>query len=326
MSYRSQTLEAEQNRHADDWLMTYADMITLLLCFFVIFLIVTLAKKDAPHKTMAEKAVIESQVQTASAGSSALSPEELARKGWKEPFQFDKPFHQIGPEDFADEASATTAAERNNETQETLPDAQVATRRKPLQDVNGLLVDLGPTKGESIVPPLVPTHGHADAAEESAPAPQIVAAAPAPEPKGDRIQIIEMDSSAFFDRASAAISSKGISILKSIASRLLAKDYEGYQITVEGHTDDTPIRTKQFPSNWELSTARASSVVHMLIKDGIAPHRLRAAGYADTMPKFPNRDAQGKALPYNQAHNRRVVIKLEKIEKMATTMAQIAAK
>lgn len=331
MSYSSKAAEVEQHGHADDWLMTYADMITLLLCFFVIFLIVTLAKKDAPHKTMADKTAIESQVETASAGSPALSPEELARKGWKEPFQFDKPFRKIGPEDFAAKAPVVAAEERDAESEETLPVEQAATRRKPLQDVNGILVDLGPTKGESIAPPLVSTHGHADgteATEESSPAPQAAAAAVAtaavPAPKGDRIEVVEMDSSAFFDRASAAISSRGGAILKSLAARLLSKDYDGYQITVEGHTDDTPIHTRQFPSNWELSTTRASAVVHMLIKDGVAPQKLRAAGYADTMPKLPNRDASGKALTANQARNRRVVIKLEKIEKMEVATAQVA--
>lgn len=334
MSYRSQhAAEADQHGHADDWLMTYADMITLLLCFFVIFLIVTLAKKDGPHKAMAEKTVVESQVQASAKGTSAPTQEELARMGWKEPFQFDKPFRELEPDDFVDGSSPSRNGDASGSSEETLPLEQAATHRRPLQDTNGLLVDLGPTKGESIAPPLVPTHGHADTAEDSSPAiaaappgPAVASDAVGPVPvlKGDRIQIIEMDSSAFFGRASAAISAKGSEILKSIAARLLSKEYDGYRITVEGHTDDTPIRTKQFPSNWELSTARASAVVHTLIKDGVMPQRLRAAGYADTMPKLPNRDATGKALPSNQAHNRRVVIKLEKIEKVAATGTQIA--
>ena len=92
--------------------------------------------------------------------------------------------------------------------------------------------------------------------------------------------------------------------------------YKSYQVTVEGHTDDSPISTLQFPSNWELSTARAAAVVHCLLQQGILAQRLRAAGYADTFPVALNRDAHGQAIPENQARNRRVVIKLEKIEKM----------
>jgi chemotaxis protein MotB len=87
-----------------------------------------------------------------------------------------------------------------------------------------------------------------------------------------------------------------------------------YMITVEGHTDDMPIGTGQFPSNWELSTARASAVVRYLINNGIPAAKLRAVGYAQVMPKVPNRDVTGRPIPENQAQNRRVVIKLEKIE------------
>ena len=54
--------------------------------------------------------------------------------------------------------------------------------------------------------------------------------------------------------------------------------------------------------------------MHYLLDHGIPAARLRAAGYADTFPKAPNRDAAGNAIPLNQAQNRRVVIKLEKIE------------
>jgi chemotaxis protein MotB len=56
-------------------------------------------------------------------------------------------------------------------------------------------------------------------------------------------------------------------------------------------------------------------VVKFFLEQGIAPQKLRAAGYADTFPVVPNRDASGKSIPENQARNRRVVIKLEKIEK-----------
>ncbi|MER2520642.1 MAG: flagellar motor protein MotB [Bdellovibrionales bacterium] len=307
MSYRSHAYD-EQHGHADDWLITYADMITLLLCFFVIFLIVTLAKKDAQHMTMADKTTVESQVEAPQSGS-GISPQEIAQAHWKEPFQFDKPFRELLPEDFAKENRVVSV--------ETLPVEQVDSDRMPLQDANGQLVDLGPTKGESIAPPLVPTHGHADRQDAEAKVAAVEPVAPAIAPSGDRIQIVEMDSSAFFDKASATVNSKGAMLLKALAERLRSQEYAGYQITVEGHTDDTPIRTRQFRSNWELSTARAAAVVHMLIEDGIPPQKLRAAGYADTMPKSPNRDAQGKELPANQAHNRRVVIKLEKIEKMA---------
>ena len=101
-------------------------------------------------------------------------------------------------------------------------------------------------------------------------------------------------------------------ILGQVAASLSSPRFAHDQVTVEGHTDDAPIHSAQFPSNWELSTARASAVVHFFLDAGVAPSRLRAAGYADTFPLVPNRDAAGRAIPENQARNRRVVIKLER--------------
>ncbi|MBI3582749.1 MAG: OmpA family protein [Nitrospinae bacterium] len=74
-----------------------------------------------------------------------------------------------------------------------------------------------------------------------------------------------------------------------------------YKLLVEGHTDDTPIKTERFPSNWELSSARASSVVKYFIEKGVAPVRLSAVGYAEYKPRFPK-------TPENRPKNRRVEI------------------
>jgi chemotaxis protein MotB len=133
--------------------------------------------------------------------------------------------------------------------------------------------------------------------------------------KGDRITTLEISSAAFFDSGSAALNTSGESILRDVAVDLKSDKLKDYEITVEGHTDDTPINTSRFPSNWELSTARASAVVHFFLDQGIPARKLRAAGYADTFPKAPNRDANGNAIPENQTQNRRVVIKMEKIDK-----------
>ena len=73
-------------------------------------------------------------------------------------------------------------------------------------------------------------------------------------------------------------------------------------VEVEGHTDSVPISTEKFPSNWELSTARASSIVRYFIAKGINPERLKASGYADTKP------IASSATPEGRAQNRRVEI------------------
>ena len=75
-----------------------------------------------------------------------------------------------------------------------------------------------------------------------------------------------------------------------------------YAIAVEGHTDNVPIRSGQFPSNWELSAARASAVIRYLTSQGIEADKFRAIGFGDTAPIAPNDTRE------NQAKNRRVDI------------------
>jgi chemotaxis protein MotB len=89
-------------------------------------------------------------------------------------------------------------------------------------------------------------------------------------------------------------------VLKQIGNSF--KNFEG-SVLVEGHTDNLPIDTERFPSNWELSTARAVSVVRYLTEEvGINPVNLSAVGYGDTKPRVPN------DTPENRRKNRRVKI------------------
>lgn len=230
--------------HMDDWLMTYADMITLLLCFFVIFLSAAIIKESKPEP---QKALVQAVEDAPKRETRAIV----------------LPF----PE---------TAFEQDE---------------KPLAEA-------------------ISTEPIIDVPEAGAPIPESL------EAKGDRITSLEMDSAAFFDKGSATISESGKGILRNVAVKLKDNKYNNYQITVEGHTDDSPINTPAFPSNWELSTSRASAVVQFFLGEGIPAQKLRAAGYADTFPKVPNRDANSNPLPENQAQNRRVIIKLEKIDKL----------
>jgi chemotaxis protein MotB len=80
-----------------------------------------------------------------------------------------------------------------------------------------------------------------------------------------------------------------------------------HPITVEGNTDNQPIQSSQFPSNWELSTDRATTVVRFLIAHGVNDQRLSAAGYADLHPLATNSTAAGRA------RNRRVDVVLDRM-------------
>ena len=122
--------------------------------------------------------------------------------------------------------------------------------------------------------------------------------------------VLEFSSKAFFGSGRADLLPEAKRILAEVFEEMQGPTYEGYYIDVEGHTDDVPIRSARFPSNWELSAARASSVVRYFIELGVKPSRMKAAGYADTKPKVPNRDMFDEGIPENRAQNRRVGLRL----------------
>jgi chemotaxis protein MotB len=225
MSFHYKKKRRLDDHRLDDWLMSYADMITLILCFFAIILSVSVIK-DEKFEQVRQKVMEQFSVSDVT-------------KGIKTP---------------------------------QLENQQAIT--KILQGQQGVAVE-----------------------------------------SGDRYTAIEMNSAPFFASGSAELRPEGQHMLAALLPTLQDERFRDYQITVEGHTDDMLISTAQFPSNWELSTARAAVVVRFFINNDIPATKLRAIGYAEVLPKVPNRDLSGKPIPENQAQNRRVVIKFEKIEK-----------
>jgi len=116
----------------------------------------------------------------------------------------------------------------------------------------------------------------------------------------DRGLVISLPEAGSFPPGRAELSDAVRRVMRGLADRLSALPNP---IRVEGHTDDVPIHTPLFASNWELSTARATRVVQFLIADGaIEPARLAATGYAEYRPRLPNDS------PDARARNRRVDI------------------
>ena len=90
-------------------------------------------------------------------------------------------------------------------------------------------------------------------------------------------------------------------------------------IRVEGFTDNRAINTPRFPSNWELSTARASSVVQLFIEEGVDPSRLAAIGYGEFQPVSDNDTEQGRA------ENRRVVLMISKTDELRPELRTVTS-
>ncbi|MEM7164491.1 MAG: OmpA family protein [Planctomycetota bacterium] len=198
-------------------------------------------------------------------------------------------------------------------------------RERLLQDLNRIEHDLNICRGEQegLKDKLVDAARRARLAEESmiqiAPA-----AAPVAEPEptvvdpsafagiddvdveqgaGGEIRLT-LNQSILFPAGSAVLSKSGAATLRQL-SEVLARDYADNSVRVEGHTDNTPVKKaiKKYPSNWELSTARASSVVRALLRaKAVAASQVTVSGYADQRPVSTNGTAEGRK------SNRRVEI------------------
>lgn len=110
---------------------------------------------------------------------------------------------------------------------------------------------------------------------------------------------IEINASLLFAPAQADLNKETVNVLKAVA-QVLATDT--HQVQIEGHTDSLPIKSPVFPSNWELSSARASSVTRLFVENGVAPERIVVIGYADNRSVDTNDTAEGRA------RNRRVTV------------------
>lgn len=119
-------------------------------------------------------------------------------------------------------------------------------------------------------------------------------------------QVMSLDGAALFESGSDDISPDAFPILNELLKIVKAHPY---RVRIEGHTDNVPIFTERFESNWELSTARAVRIVKYFIQNGsIAPGRLSAVGYGELRPLVPNDTAE------HRARNRRVEIVLANSE------------
>lgn len=121
---------------------------------------------------------------------------------------------------------------------------------------------------------------------------------------------VEINASVLFDSGNATLTADSREALQALA--VLLRD-DPHTLQVEGHTDNLNIRNPVFPSNWELSAARAGAVVRLFIDSGVAPERMTVVGHGSNIPVAPNDEAEGRA------RNRRVAVTILSALPDATT-------
>lgn len=262
------------------WMVTYADLMSLLLCFFVLLLSfaeIDLERFKQLAGEMSEAFGVQRQVpaETVPMGTSAVydrfspaKPEPTLLDEVRQTTTLERPRH-----DTYQERVKEWVERRLNEIQLNIEDAL----RSAIED-GGVHVERDGTN-----------------------------------------VLIRVDEQGTFPSGSAEITSDFVSLLRNLSQILV--DSPG-EIDVEGHTDDVPIRSSRFRSNWDLSAMRAATVANVLLdNEALAPSRLKVTGHADTQPLAPNDSASARAA------NRRVeiILKLgDAVEReMLSTMSEL---
>ncbi|GAV22529.1 OmpA/MotB family protein [Carboxydothermus pertinax] len=239
--------EGKKPNH-ERWLITYADMITLLMVMFIV--LYALSNVDANKF----RALADSLSKALGGGGIVLT--------------------NVGP-DVVTGSNASVSGSMGKSNNEQLP----AVDEKDLKETANLAIIK--TKVESYIKAKGLNASVTATLEE-------------------RGVVISFKDAILFKLGSAELTPKARTIVRQIGEILLP--LPNY-IRIEGHTDNLPIKTSKYPSNWELSTARATSVVHELIDElNFPPYRLSAIGYGEYRPKVPNNSEQ------NRQKNRRVDI------------------
>lgn len=131
--------------------------------------------------------------------------------------------------------------------------------------------------------------------------------------------VINLPNNVLFKTGSANLNPEGKEALTQIGGVLT--QFADRRFQIEGHSDNIPIKSARFPSNWELSTARALSVVHLLTEMGVKPENISAAGFGEFRPRADNEDEEGRKL------NRRIeIVMLPNLEILSSELPKVTDK
>ena len=124
----------------------------------------------------------------------------------------------------------------------------------------------------------------------------------------DRGVVLNLDAGAMFAAGSAEIKPAMMPLLKELVGTLSQPRFENYRLEIQGHTDNTPVKTTQFPSNFDLAAARALSTMRAFVGLGLPESKMIVSAHGQFSPRVPNTLEDGTPLPANQSLNRRVAV------------------
>lgn len=249
--------EKKKKAGAPEWMCTFSDLVTLLMCFFVLLFAMSTTQQET-YKELVQSL------------RSALGAQAVPESGTREGLTMHAvPSEPPSENQQIDELGAMIEKEMD----------EIVSEVRELVLFNKLGGEVSVTKTENGV-------------------------------------VITMSDLLLFSEGGTKISEKGLDILKKVAS-VLSK--LAYHVKIKGHTDSSPISSVIYPSNWELSSARASTVVRLLIDNGVPPQYISAEGYAQYHPVATNDTEKGRAL------NRRVEIVYER-DSIARQFADMGVK
>lgn len=256
------------------WLISYADFITLLFAFFVVMYSISQVN-DSKYRVLSDT-FIEAFNQPTDSQSNAEPSESLNPSN-----------DVITPIDMGKTAQATTNQQEvpsvitdQGEVAQTLSSIASTEEPTPTSDELSQISDLVTEKFSQLITD------------------QMIQVS-----SNELWLQIELKDSILFSSGSAETSEQAQKIFDEIA--LILKNYSN-PVQVEGFTDNIPINSAKYPTNWELSSARASAIVKYLAMKGVAPERLSAVGYGEYQPVATNATEAGRA------QNRRVAIMVAK--------------
>ncbi len=274
-----------EHENDERWLLTYADMITLLMALFMVLFSIS-SVNISKYRTlqMALKAAFSGDILP---GGKSIEQPGASANSSRAPTTIDTPaIVRLTPnvtselEHISGGQSGSQSAQAS--AQSAAASVQVSAAQQEQASFQALQRELNAYAAK---------HGFAKSVHVGI------------EQRGLAIRVLT--DSLLFTSGSATLESHGDPLLTEIAALLNVNHV--HPIAVEGNTDNVPITGGAFPSNWELSTARASSVVRFLIAKGVNSQRLSAVGYAEQHPIATNSTPAGRAL------NRRVEIVLQRL-------------